>query len=161
QIAQALGGIVSGGEVRAPGPGHSKDDRSLCVKLSRDGKLLVNSFAGDDWQACADYVRERCGMPAFKPNGAGKRKAVRTLRYDYCDPATGEFRYHKERIEYDDGSKSLDFPAGRGRPGMGRNGHDPLLFGGERLAGITGEGQPVWIVEGEKQVLRMRELGAF
>src|SRR5262249_36778612 len=44
--------------------------------------------------------------------------------------------------------------------GRGRNGHDPLLFGGERLAGIAGE-QPAWIVEGEKQVLRMRELGAI
>src|SRR5262249_42233473 len=62
---------------------------------------------------------------------------------------------------YDDGSKSLDFPAGRnGRKGMGRNGYDPLLFGGERLADIA-ESQPVWIVEGEKQVLRMRELGAI
>ena len=51
------------GEVRAPGPGHSRADRSLCVKLSvnsQDG-VLVHSFAGDDWRTCRDYVVGRLG----------------------------------------------------------------------------------------------------
>jgi hypothetical protein len=32
-LAKALGGEVSGREIRAPGPGHSEEDRSLSVKV--------------------------------------------------------------------------------------------------------------------------------
>jgi hypothetical protein len=73
QIARALGGEVSGNEVRAPGPGHSAKDRSLSVKLdaSAPGGFLVNSFAGDDPIKCRDHVRQKVGMEAFKPNGKG------------------------------------------------------------------------------------------
>ncbi len=80
QIARALGGEVSGGHVRAPGPGHSAKDRSLSIKLdpnAPDG-LLVNTFAPqDDPVACKDYVREKCGLPAFHPNGNGSRSRRR------------------------------------------------------------------------------------
>ena len=49
--------------------------------------------------------------------------------------------YRKERVERGDGTKTLYFkPAGR-------NGSDPLLYGGERLADLA-EGQHVFIVEG-------------
>ena len=34
QVARALHGEVSGKQVRAPGPGHSRQDRSLSVKLN-------------------------------------------------------------------------------------------------------------------------------
>jgi hypothetical protein len=71
QIARALGGEISGGEVRAPGPGHLPKDRSLCVRLSpnaADG-FVVHSHAGDDWESCRDYVRERAGLPFTKERG--------------------------------------------------------------------------------------------
>lgn len=64
-IAKALGGEITGGQVIAPGPGHSPKDRSLSVKLSTtspDG-FLVHSHAGDDFRACRDYVRGRLGLP--------------------------------------------------------------------------------------------------
>jgi hypothetical protein len=64
-IARALGGQVSGAQVRAPGPGHGRGDDSLSVKLSAtspDG-FLAHSFAGDDWRVCRDYVREKLGLP--------------------------------------------------------------------------------------------------
>jgi putative DNA primase/helicase len=90
------------------------------------------------------------------------RRKTQERTFTYCDPSTGEPVYDKTRIDYDDGSKGLFFPAGagEGREGMGRNGSEPLLFGGERLADIN-PSDPVWIVEGEKQVLRLRELGAI
>src|SRR5262249_33574881 len=71
---RALGGVVSNGEVLAPGPGHSPTDRSLSVKLdaTAPGGFVVHSFAGDDPLETKDYVRERCGLPAFKPNGNHK-----------------------------------------------------------------------------------------
>jgi hypothetical protein len=42
QIAQALGGEVSGGQVLAPAPGHSPKDRGLSVRLETGA--LVSSF---------------------------------------------------------------------------------------------------------------------
>jgi RecA-family ATPase len=150
-IARALGGEVSGCQVLAPGPGHSPKDRSLSIKLSRDAPegFIVHSFCGDDPIACRDYVRRRLGMDPFKPNVV--RKTVAT--YEFRDPTTGEIRYRKERVESADGSKSFFFkPKGRG-------GSEPLLYGAERLADVTSE-QPVFVVEGEKKVDRLRGLGA-
>jgi RecA-family ATPase len=69
QIAAALGGEIRNGAVLAPGPGHSPQDRSLSVRVdpnAPDG-FLVHSFANDDGLACKQYVRERCGLLAFKP----------------------------------------------------------------------------------------------
>jgi len=71
-IAHALSGHVSQGQVLAPGPGHSAGDRSMSLKLSdtaQDG-FAVHSFAGDNPIKCRDYVREKLGLPTFKPNGA-------------------------------------------------------------------------------------------
>jgi hypothetical protein len=56
-LARALGGEVSGGQVSAPGPGHSPNDRSMSVKLDPDapGGFVVNSFSPkDDFIACRD-----------------------------------------------------------------------------------------------------------
>jgi RecA-family ATPase len=77
RIAAALGGEVSKDQVLAPGPGHSAADRSLSVRLNAkapDG-FLVHSFASDDPIACKAYVREKCGLPAFKANGARQHRS--------------------------------------------------------------------------------------
>jgi AAA domain len=150
-IERALGGEISGGQVLARGPGHSRKDRSLSIRLDANAPdgFLVRSFCGDDPIACRDYVRQRLGMAPFKPNGSHKTVAT----YEFRDPTTGDVRYRKERIECADATKSFFFkPAGR-------NGSDPLLYGAECLADVTSE-QPVFIVEGEKKVDRLRELGA-
>jgi hypothetical protein len=76
QVAAALGGVVSNNQVLAPGPGHSREDRSLSIKLAPDAPdgFLSHSFSGDDPIACRDYVRERLGLPAFQPNGQRRRR---------------------------------------------------------------------------------------
>jgi hypothetical protein len=151
EIARCLGGEIRGNRVYAPGPDHSKEDRSLVVMLADDDHdgFTVHSFAGDDPIICRDHVREKCGIPEFKP----KRKAAREVSFDYRD-AAGAVRYRKRRIEFEDGGKTFVIePKGRG-------GSAPLLYGGERLADLA-EGQPVFIVEGEKKVDRLRELGAI
>jgi putative DNA primase/helicase len=64
EIAHRLGGSVAAGQVVAPGPSHSRSDRSMTVRLSptaRDG-FVVYSHAGDDFGVCKDYVRECLGM---------------------------------------------------------------------------------------------------
>jgi RecA-family ATPase len=77
QMAAALGGIVSNGQITAPGPGHkSKDDRSLSIRFdpnAPDG-FVCHSFAGDDPIQCRDYIRQKCALPAFQSNGAQRRK---------------------------------------------------------------------------------------
>src|SRR6516225_2748292 len=79
-LAIALGGeVTSGDEIRAPGPGHSPEDRSLKVKIdprAPDG-FVANSFSGDDWKECKDYVREKAGLGPFKPNGRSRKGSAR------------------------------------------------------------------------------------
>jgi hypothetical protein len=69
-IADALEGEVSGDQVLAPSPGHSPSDRSLSVRINRAGDdIVVYSFIGGDAIALKDYVRQKIGMEAWKPNG--------------------------------------------------------------------------------------------
>lgn len=120
--ARLLGGRVSNGQVLAPGPGHSAADESLSVKPDPNapGGFIVNSFAGNDPIACKDYVREKLGLPAFKPNGGNHRidneiiiKAVMqaalgqgrakstgkvVAEYNYTN-ASGELLYQVVRLE--------------------------------------------------------------
>ena len=60
-LARALGGVVAGGQVVAPGPGHSRRDRSLAVRPDGKGGLLIHSFAGDDWRECLAHVQAALG----------------------------------------------------------------------------------------------------
>jgi hypothetical protein len=68
-IAHILGGEFRGNQVLAPGPGHSREDRSLSITISNSGDdIVVHSFAHDDPIECKKYVREKCGIQ-FTPNG--------------------------------------------------------------------------------------------
>jgi hypothetical protein len=96
-IAHALGGEVSGREVRAPGPGHGPRDRSLCVKISasaRDG-FVVFSFANDNWRSCRDYVRARLETErnSFEP----RRKIARATALERTHAVSGEDDTRSER----------------------------------------------------------------
>jgi len=96
RLARDLGGEVSGGQIRAPGPGHSPKDRSLSVMPDPGAAegFVVNSFADDDPLACRDYVRSRCGLPEWKPGGqvprvnekmATKGRVIATFEYQDAD----------------------------------------------------------------------------
>jgi hypothetical protein len=78
QLARFLGGTINNGQVLAPGPGHSAADRSLSVKLDPNAPegFILHSFAGDDPIVCRDYVREKAGLPAWKPSGNGHKRAT-------------------------------------------------------------------------------------
>ncbi len=64
--ARALDGKVIGQQIRCPGPGHSRSDDSLSVKLDGDD-VIVHSFSGDDLNTCKDFVRDRLGLPKWEP----------------------------------------------------------------------------------------------
>lgn len=71
EIARALDGKVSGRQVIAPGPSHSRNDGSLSIWLgSKPPGFTVHSHSGDDWQSCKDYVSQRLGI--HKRNHAEK-----------------------------------------------------------------------------------------
>ena len=69
-IAFALDGEVYGRQVLAPGPNHSRTDRSLSVRLSAQspGGFVCHSFADDPFDLCRDYVAARLGLPQWQAN---------------------------------------------------------------------------------------------
>lgn len=87
-IARALGGKVIGrNRVAAPGPGHSRRDRSLVIKLddrAPDG-FVVFSHAGDDWKECRDHVRQRLGLPDWQSGDEQWRRlpSSRIVQWDH------------------------------------------------------------------------------
>jgi hypothetical protein len=100
-LARALGGDVVGrNAVLAPGPGHSRRDRSLSVRLT-NSDLVVFSHAGDDWQLCKDYVRERLGWPSWQP-GDGQNRRVALARVESFDRAVVDAESNRRERSADD-----------------------------------------------------------
>jgi hypothetical protein len=100
-VARVLNGnVVARDTVVAPGPGHSHKDRSLSVRLV-NGDFVVFSHAGDDWQMCKDYVRERLGWPAWQP-GDGQNRRVALSRIESFNRVVIDAESeHRERTEDD------------------------------------------------------------
>ena len=63
-IAKAIGGDVVGHQVLAPGPGHSRKDRSLSIRLSATAPegFIAFSHAGDNFMDCRDHVKRALGI---------------------------------------------------------------------------------------------------
>lgn len=59
EMARRLGGEVRGEEVRCPGPGRHRRDRSLSVRISAASPdlFMALSLDGDNWTDCRDHVR--------------------------------------------------------------------------------------------------------
>jgi hypothetical protein len=75
------GGTVYDGGRRwvGPGPGHSRHDASLSVRLADDGRPLVHSFAGDPFDVCAAHL----GIEAERrrePEGRTSNRAAERAR---------------------------------------------------------------------------------
>jgi hypothetical protein len=89
ELARALSGEISSGQVLAPGPGHSARDRSLSIKLepsAPDGFIVHSHAPGDDDIECKDYVLERLGWPRRNGNGRnGSSGNFVVATYDYVD----------------------------------------------------------------------------
>jgi putative DNA primase/helicase len=65
EIVAVFGGgtITSAGDVLVAAPGHSRKDRSLCIKPLLDGRVLGHSFSPrDDKMAMLHCVEERLGI---------------------------------------------------------------------------------------------------
>jgi putative DNA primase/helicase len=96
-VAAALGGVVEGGKVRFPAPGHSAKDRSATLWLNGtdvDG-FRVDCFT-EDWRVVRDYVRGRLGLSEWRP-GEQRRAKVEPQPARASDDALA--RYKLERAE--------------------------------------------------------------
>jgi AAA domain len=153
QIAAALGGEISGDQVLAPGPGHSPGDRSLSVRLDAkapDG-FLVHSFAHDDPITCKAYVRDKCGIPAFKANGSRRHRTsndVAALLREAVLQQTQEQPKGRLTASYDyaDASGSLLYQVLR---------YEPKTF---RQRRPDGNGGWIWKLEDRRVLYRLSEL---
>jgi len=159
EIARALGGEISAGQVCAPGPGHSARDRSLSVALSESDPAgyVVHSFAGDDPIMCKDYVREKLGLPQWQP-GNGKGNG-----HDH-DPVVASYIYRTAdgkpylRVQRTAAKKFWQQHANgagwqRGAPSGPRIPYRlPELLAADPAI-------PIYVVEGEKDADRLASLG--
>ena len=76
--------------VLAPGPGHSRKDRSLSIIIGSQFPegFWVTSFAGDDALVCRAYVRAKLGLPAWSAHGHARRPVSRLAQV--VDPAVAK-----------------------------------------------------------------------
>ena len=155
-IANALGGEVTGTSVKAPGPAHSPTDRSLSVKLSdtADGGFMVFSHAGDDGIKCKDYVRDKLGLPRWKPRIVKNNET--NVEYVYRD------EHDKPVIKilrrYKNGRK--DFPQFRWENekwAIGTKGITRVPYNLPQL--IAEPTRMIYFVEGEKDADRLISAG--
>lgn len=100
-IVTALGGDLYAGGLQAnvPGPGHSRQDRSVSLLLRGD-RVVIHSFGAADWQAVRDDLCRRAlitrdgrliatagpsshaGPSSPKPDSAERRRVARRLWQD-------------------------------------------------------------------------------
>lgn len=87
EISRALGGEICNGQVLAPGPGHSKIDRSLAVRPAPQSSngFVLHSFAGDDWRDCLDYVRQRLDLSDWRDNPSAEMAPRPTPKPERAD----------------------------------------------------------------------------
>jgi putative DNA primase/helicase len=102
-LARALGGVVTGQQVLAPGPKHSASDRSLAVRpcSSAPDGFLVHSHAGDDWRECLDHVRARLGLPDWQPGDEQNRRVHETRVREFDRQAIDREAEYRPRTEDD------------------------------------------------------------
>jgi AAA domain len=155
ELHRALGGEITRGkngpQVLCPGPGHSKQDRSLAVMPASDGDgFVVHSHAGDDAIVCKDHVRRKLGLPSFQPQNGRlssptSRKIVRS--YDYTDE-NGEMLFQVVRYEPKDFRQRR--PDGAGGWISNLEGVRRVPYRLPELIEALSNERPVFVVEGEK-----------
>jgi hypothetical protein len=130
--AHLLGGVVSGGQILAPGPNHSARDRSLALRPSVNSPTgyLIHSFSADDPIECLDYVRDKLGLPPFKP-GLKRRNGHAEPDPDYVPPGEPLRQKPKMAIEWfsEAAQSALDEPVNPLIDGLFDEGALSVIYG--------------------------------
>jgi putative DNA primase/helicase len=103
-LARALGGVVAGSQVLAPGPGHGPKDRSLSIRLSTidpdDGAPKLRPARGappSDDQAKADGIRQALALwgEAVEPRRTLVERYLNSRALELDDDLAGDvLRWH-------------------------------------------------------------------
>lgn len=151
--AKVLGGRVERPDrIRVPGPNDKKrgrNDDSLMVFFGDDRPegYEVYSHSGDDWRVCRDYVRDRLGLPAWKPDG--KPRAVFVADQFIYEQADG-FPYHRIDLMSDGTYRHFWFEAD------GWDEKHPPMFIPFALPDLQSD-ETVWLVRGEDNARLIRD----
>jgi len=164
QLHGALGGEISSGkqgrQVLCAGPGHSARDRSLAVvPADNDDGFVVYSFTGDDLFVCKDYVRNKVGLPPFRPrNGNGSSRPQRSVArmYDYTDEG-GQLLF--QAVRYEPKGFAQRRPDGQGGWLWKLDDIRRTLYRLPELIEALANDRPVFVVEGEKDVDALWSIG--
>lgn len=149
--AKILGGEVEKPDrINVPGPGHSKRDRSLTVFFGDQCPegFAVYSHAADDFRECRDYVRDKLGLPAWKPGDKSEQPVFVADEFIYED-ARGN-PYHRVTL-MSDGTYRHDWFEidgwSRGAPGI------VVPF----ALTDTQSDETIWLVRGEENARLIRD----
>lgn len=149
--AKILGGEVEKPDrINVPGPGHSKRDRSLTVFFGDQCPegFAVYSHAADDFRECRDYVRDKLGLPAWKPGDKSEQPVFVADEFIYED-ARGN-PYHRVTL-MSDGTYRHDWFEidgwSRGAPGI------VIPF----ALTDTQSDETIWLVRGEENARLIRD----
>ena len=159
EVASTLGGDVSGAQIKAPGPGHSAQDRSLSVRVGREHPegFIVHSFAGDDDMACREYVREKLGLPEWKPEEPRFKTVSKIVaEYDYRDEV-GDLLFQVVRFEPKDFRQRR--PLGGGKWAWDIKGVRRVPYRLPALIEAANAARTIYITEGEKAADGLVQLG--
>lgn len=148
---------MSGKNVLAPGPGHSKGDRSLSILIDPDAPdgFVITSFAGNDVNACRDHVRQALGLPSWQPTKKKDEKQPPKVveRYLY-KLADGAPYLRVTRLE-PKSFRQEHFDADGLKWVSGKPSGEKIPYGLPELLENTDE--PIWLVAGEKAVNYLRQ----
>jgi putative DNA primase/helicase len=147
QIARALGGQPSGSGWVAHCPAHDDQKSSLSISQN-NGKVLLHCHAGCSQEAVIAALKAR-GL--WGGNGEGPSHIVK--EYDYVDE-NGTLLYQSVRFEPKDFRQRR--PDGNGGWEWSLKGTRRVLYRLPEVIQAVSKGQPVFIVEGEKDVERLR-----
>lgn len=139
-------------------PVHDDTNPSLSINVGKDGRILLNCFAGCPTEAVLEIVGLR--MSDLKPGA--KPRGVIAAEFDYCDEH-GKLLYQSLRYEYPDG-RNKEFKCRRPDGSGGWiwkgvfDGVDRVPYRLQDLVSAD-PGETVFIVEGEKHADRLAEMG--
>lgn len=141
---------------------HDDQNPSLSVGQGEDGRVLVTCHRGVPCDV--DEICKSVGMTVSElmpPKREKKRKLTLVANYDYRD-ALGTLVFQKQRFVDEDGKKT--FVQRRVDPETGEwvrnlDGVDKILYNLPRVCSAREAGETIWVVEGEKDVDTLAELG--
>ncbi|MBB6299421.1 AAA family ATPase [Rhizobium leucaenae] len=175
-VARAVGGKARGNRVTCHAPGHKKGSAEISIKIdpSAPRGILVNCFSGEDPVEMKDWVLRQCGEPDFapaeksdRPEPTARLKLVKTddapkrfydrhltskgyshaATYDYAT-SDGELLFQVLRYEHPTDQKEFLQRRPDGNSGWFSGRGEPILYRWPEI--VSRPGEPVYIVEGEK-----------